>query len=67
MPNVFEGLGNLLGRFIRLEKNLIFGINKKMASMLVEFDVTKGLSATVDIYWRDKVYKQILDYKNIHR
>lgn len=35
--------------------------------MLVEFDVTKGLSATVDIYWRDKVYKQILDYKNIHR
>ena len=63
--NVFKDLASLLGRFVRIEKKMLYGVEKNIAFVMVEIDITKGVPMEVKIEWGDKSFKQRLDYLQI--
>ena len=44
---------------------MFLDFDKRMASVLVEMDVSLGLPSEVDILWGDGIFYQRLDYWNI--
>ena len=54
--NVLDGLDNSVGRFIRVDKNSLFGVNKTMARVMVELDIMEGLSTKIEVTWGTKVF-----------
>ena len=59
------GIANTLGRFVALEKYFHLIFDKRMARVLVELDVSKGLLPDIDIVCNSSVFTQILDYLNM--
>ena len=60
--DVLIDLANLLGWFVALERDFHLIYDKRMAKVLVEVDITKGLILELDIVCGDKVITQKLDY-----
>ena len=58
-------LTNSLGCFIALEKDFHLIFDKRMARVLVELDVSKGILVEIDIVCDEKVICQRLDYLNV--
>ena len=47
--SLLEGIGNTIGRFVAMEEDLMNTYDKRMARILVEMDIMKGLPAEVKI------------------
>lgn len=62
---IFIGLANTLGRFIRLDKNMLYGVDKRHAEVMIELDVSCGLLAEVDLVLDRRVFRQKIDYLHI--
>lgn len=45
---------------------MVYGIDKRIASMMVEFDISKGFQVEIEIICGRKKFCQKLDYRNIH-
>jgi hypothetical protein len=60
-----EAIGNTLGRFISIDKEAITAPVKKVAKVLVELDIHKGLLESIDIEWRGHHTHQKLNYLGI--
>ena len=60
--DILVALANLIGCFVALEKDFHLIFDKRMAKVLVEIDITKGLIPDIDIVCRDRVFTQRLDY-----
>lgn len=63
--NVLEGLANSVGKFIRIDNKNMFGMEKKIARVMLEFNITRGLPAEVEIIWGNRIIHQRLDYFQI--
>ena len=62
---MFESLANSLGRFICLDNKFLFGMEKKVANVMAEFDVSLQLLEELEIQSSERVFYQILDYLQI--
>lgn len=60
--SILTGLANKLGTFVRSDKSSLFGMEKRVAQVMVEFDLNKGLPAEVEIIWGNHTFRQRLDY-----
>ena len=60
--DVLINLANLLGRFVALERDFHHIYDKRLAKILVEVDITKGLISEIDIVYGDSIITQRLDY-----
>ena len=58
-------LDNTLGRFVALEKYFHLIFDKRMAKVLVELDVSKGLLPEIEIDIGSSLIFQKLDYLNV--
>jgi hypothetical protein len=58
-------IGNLLGRFLKVDEAGLKSTDKRLARVLVEIDVTTGLMDSLEVEWRGQVMVQRLDYQGI--
>lgn len=58
--SILVEVGNLFGRF--MEDSMLFGVDKRCAKILVEFDTIDGLPKSLEIKWRDSSFVQLIDY-----
>ena len=49
-------MANILRSFITLDKQMLSNGDKRLASVMVDFDVSMGLLKEVKIVWGDRVY-----------
>ena len=63
--SLLEGIGNTIGRFMAVEDDFMNSYDKRMAKILVELDISKGLPADVEILCLDRMFSQRLDYLSI--
>ena len=63
--SILEGIGNTIGRFVAVEEDFMNSYDKKMARILVELDISKGLLAKIEILCRERLFSQRLDYQGI--
>ena len=47
--NVLEGLANSVGKFIRVDKNSLHSMDKKVARVMVELDIAQGLLVEIEV------------------
>ena len=59
------GVANSIGRFVALEKYFHLIFDKRIAKVLVELDVSKGILLDIEIVGDNSVFTQRLDYLNI--
>ena len=62
---VFEGLANFMGKFIKLDKNKIYMVNKIISLVMVEHGLSKELLNGIEIVWGERIIKPKLDYLHI--
>jgi hypothetical protein len=55
-------IGNNLGNFIMVDKNILESKSRKVPKVLVEMDVHLGMSTTMEVEWRGFFHQQRLDY-----
>jgi hypothetical protein len=60
-----SAIGNLLGRFLKLDEVGLRSEDKRMARILVELDLHAGLMDSIEIEWRGQVVIQKLDYQGL--
>jgi hypothetical protein len=58
-------IGNVLGRFIRVDEESLRSTDKCMARVLVEVDMHVGLLESLEIDWRGHLFVQRLDYLGV--
>lgn len=63
--DILMGIANAVGRFVRLDKQNLHGIDRRYAKVMVELDTRGGLPGEIEIAWGQKVWKQTLDYFKI--
>jgi hypothetical protein len=59
---VLKAIGNLLGRFLKVDETCLLSTDKRMARVLVELDLHAGLMDSIELEWRGQVSVQRLDY-----
>jgi hypothetical protein len=57
-----EAIGNMLGRFLKVDEAGFLSMDKRMARVLVELDIHVGLLEMLELEWHGKVTVQRLDY-----
>jgi hypothetical protein len=60
-----EAIGNVLGRFIKVDEVALHSQDKRMERVLVEVDIHAGLLESLEIDWRGHIIVQRLDYLGI--
>ena len=60
--NILEGIANTIGRFVAVDEDFHLSFDKRMARVLVEFDISHGLPAEVEILCKERLLVQKLDY-----
>jgi hypothetical protein len=60
-----EAIGNMLGRFIKIDEEVMLWSDRRMVKILVEIDVHGGILDTIEIEWCDMVITQRLDYLGV--
>ena len=60
-----EGLTNIVGKFIRIDRNSLHGMNKMVASIMVELNISKGLPTKIKVIWGNRVILQKMNYLHI--
>ena len=63
--SLLEGVGNTIGRFVALDEDFMNSYDKRLAKILVEIDISRGLPADVEILCKDRLFIQRLDYQGI--
>ena len=63
--SLLEGIGNTIGRFVAVEEDFMNSYDKRLARVLVELDITKGLPTDIEILCRECLISQRLDYQGI--
>ena len=53
---LLEGVGNTIGSFVALDEDFMNSFDKRMAKILVEVDITKGLPAEIEILCRERLF-----------
>jgi hypothetical protein len=48
-------IGNLLGRFLKVDEVGLLSTDKRMVRVLVELDIHSGLLEMLDLEWREQV------------
>ena len=59
---ILEGIGNTIGRFVSVDDDFMLVYDKRVARILVEFDITRGLPAEIELLLDDHLLIQRLDY-----
>ena len=62
---LLEGIGNMIGCFVAVDEDFMNTYDKRIARVLVELDITKGLSADIEILSHERLFSQRLDYQGI--
>lgn len=60
--SILEGIGNTIGRFVAVEDDFLQVYDKRMARILVELDISRGLPAEVELLCEERLLIQRLDY-----
>jgi hypothetical protein len=60
-----EAIGNVLGRFIKVDEQSLNAPDRRMGKVLVELDIHSGLLESLEIDWRGHTLSQKLDYLGI--
>jgi hypothetical protein len=60
-----RAIGNLLGRFLKVDEKCLSSQDKRMARVLVEIDIHAGLMESLELEWRGQIMIQRLDYLGI--
>ena len=63
--DILTDLANMIGCFVALEKYFHLIFDKRMAKVLVEIVITKGLIPEIDIVCGDQIFTQRLDYLHL--
>ena len=62
---ILEGIGDTIGRFISVEDDFHLIFDKRVAKILVELDISRGLPTEVEILCKDRLLIQKLDYLHV--
>ena len=62
---ILEGIGNTIGRFISVEDDFHLVYDKRVAKILVELDISRGLPAKVEVLCNEHLLIQKLDYLHV--
>ena len=62
---ILEGIGNTIGRFVFVEDEFQQVYDKRVAKILVEFDISMGLLVEVEILCGERLLIQRLDYLHV--
>ena len=60
--SILEGIGNTIGRFVSVEDDFLQVYDKRIARILVEMDISRGLPAEVELLCGERLLIQRLDY-----
>jgi hypothetical protein len=60
-----KAIGNLLGRFLKVDEQCLNSQDKRMDRVLVEIDIHAGLMEVLELEWRGQVMIQRLEYLGI--
>jgi len=60
-----RAIGDSLGSFISVDSEALKALDRKVGKFLVEVDIHGGLHESLDIVWRERKFKQCLDYMGI--
>lgn len=60
--DVIKGIADSVGRFVRFDKQNLFGMDRRYAKVMVEIDLKGGLPTEVVIAWGARVWNQTLDF-----
>jgi hypothetical protein len=60
-----EAIANTVGRFITVDEDNFFSLERKIAKVLIEINIEDGLPAEIRINWGTHVFHQRLDYVGI--
>ena len=63
--SILEGIANTMGRFVAVDDYFHHSFDKRMAQVLVEMDVSKGLLPDIDTVCNSSVFTQRMDYLNM--
>ena len=63
--SLLEDIGNTIGRFVAIEEDFMNTYDKRMAKILVEMDISKGMPADVEILCLERLFSQRLVYLSI--
>ena len=63
--SLLEGIGNTIGHFVDIDEDFMNSYDKRMARILVELDILKGLPAEIEILCWERLFTQRLDYQGI--
>ena len=55
---MLEGIGNSIGRFVAMEEDFMNSYDKRMAKILVEMEISVGLSVDVEILCHERLFSQ---------
>ena len=56
--SLLEGVGNTIGRFVVLDEDFMSSYDKRLAQILVEIDISRGLPANVEILCKERLFIQ---------
>jgi hypothetical protein len=60
-----ERIGASLGRFLKIDSNLLEAADRRIARIYVELDIQAGLPEVLEIDWRGQLISQRLDFLGI--
>ena len=60
-----EGIGNTIRRFVAVEADFHLAYDKRVARVLVEMDISRGLPTEVEILCNERLLIQRLDYLHV--
>jgi len=58
-------IGNLLGRFLKIDEACLHSTDKRLARVLVELDFHARLMESIELEWRGHISVQRLDYLDL--
>jgi hypothetical protein len=64
-PQALERIGAAIGRFLKLDSNLLETEDRRLAKIYVEVDIQAGLPEVLEIEWRGRHIAQNLDFLGI--
>ena len=63
---MLEEVGNNLGRMVHIDEARLENMDKRIAKVLVEINVSKGLVPEMDVEWGGRTFVQKIDFWKAH-
>lgn len=64
-PDILEGIGNSLGRFVKIAETTYHRRHTSFARICVYMNISEPLPESIELEYEGKIWQQTLDYEHI--